>query len=317
MRYIVGIDGGGSKTLGYIGDENGTVFCKYVSGPSNYHSVGIEKVKLVLKEVIDNLSSAVGISLEEVSVISLGLAGVGRDEDQVVIKNIFNEIGFKNSLIINNDGFTALIGALGNQKGVVTICGTGSICIGLDSNRKSCRAGGWGHIIGDEGSGYSIGVNCLKAIMQSYDKIEKPTLLTAEVLKYLDLKSEVEIISYLYSDKRTKKDIAAIARIVFEVAETGDMVANRIVEEAVLGLVAITNKVIENIKDDDSRILLALDGGILRNVDMVKKRVSKAILSNSKVDIIKPIQDAGIGAFILGITSLKPGFKVANLNLNI
>lgn len=314
LKYIIGIDGGGTKTLGYISNDKGEIIYKHVVGASNYLSVGETNTKLALKNLLESLCDKAEICLDKVAVLSLGMAGLARDNDKRVMRNILLDIGYKNEVIMNSDAFTSLVGALGNKRGIVTICGTGSISMGIDAEGRIVRAGGWGHIISDEGSGYHIGISCLKAIMKSYDNLEQFTLLSEEVLSFLKLKSETDIISYLYNEEIKKKDIASIAPIAFRVAEVGDEVANRIVNEAVGSLIDITKKVIDKIYKDDTKITVALDGGIFKNVEIIRERFSKKLLLNYKnIEIINPIYDGGIGALIIGIGKLNKDIEIANI----
>lgn len=314
LKYIIGIDGGGTKTLGYISNDKGEIIYKYVVGASNYLSVGETNTKLVLKSLLENLCDKVGICLDEIAVLSLGMAGLARDNDKSVMKNILLSIGYKNEIIMNSDAFTSLVGALGNKRGIVTICGTGSISMGIDEEGSIVRAGGWGHIISDEGSGYHIGMSCLKAIMKSYDNLEQFTLLSEEVLSFLKLKSETDIINYLYNEERQKKDIASIAPIVFKIAEIGDKVANKIVDEAVGSLIDITKKVIDKVYKDDAKITVAVDGGILKNVEIIRGRFSRQLVSDYKdIQIINPVYDGGIGALIIGTWKLNKDIEIADI----
>jgi N-acetylglucosamine kinase-like BadF-type ATPase len=317
LKYVIGIDGGGTKTLGYIGDECGNIICKHILGASNYLSVGEVNTKQVLTNLLKSLCQDAGITLEEVKIISLGMAGLAREKDKIVIENILNSIGYQNQVIMNSDAYTSLIGALGNKTGVVTICGTGSICMGINGAGAITRAGGWGHVISDEGSGYYIGMSCLKAIMRSYDDLEKYTLLRDKVLEFLELKAETDIINYLYSETTKKKDIASIAPIVFRIAEQGDEVANKIVNEAVDRLFEITMKVIEKVNNKALETTVAFDGGILKNVMLIRDRFTKKLLtsnSNHKIAIVDPLYNGGIGAYIIGLLKLNKEFDVSNIN---
>ena len=136
MKYLIGVDGGGTKTIGYIGNDEGLILAKAYGGPCNYHAVGIDNAKYTLDNLIKSLCSSINIDSKEIKILSLGLAGVDRPDDREIIEEAISEMGIKGDVIINNDGKTSLIGALGKAEGIITICGTGSISLGIDRDKK-------------------------------------------------------------------------------------------------------------------------------------------------------------------------------------
>lgn len=318
MKYLLGFDGGGTKTIGYIGNDEGLVLAKAYGGPSNYHAVGISNVKCTLDNLINTLCSSIGIDSKEIKILSLGLAGVDRPDDKKIIEEAIWEIGIKSDLIINNDGKTSLIGALGKEEGIITICGTGSISLGIDKDKKLVRAGGWGHIIGDEGSGYDFGVKALNAVMRYYDGRGKKTILKDKVLKQLNFTDCQEIIGYVYDETRSKSDIAKLAPIVFEAARQGDDTALKIIDEAVNELGEITETVARQLNFRESETILSIDGGILKNVDLVRDRFMSQMRHRIKgIQITYPLFNSAIGALILGWNRLGVKYSIDSLKQQI
>lgn len=314
MKYLIGVDGGGTKTLGYIGNDEGLVLAKAYGGPCNYHSVGIDSVKYTLSNLINLLCSAANIGSKEIKLLSLGLAGVDRPYDRRIIEEAIWEIDIKGNLIINNDGKTSLVGALGKEEGVITVCGTGSISLGIDRDKKLVRAGGWGHIIGDEGSGYDFGVKGLNAVMRYYDGRGKKTTLKDKILKRLNLTSCEEIIGYVYDKTRMKTDLAKLAPLVFEGAEEGDEIALQIVDGGIKGLGEMTETVIRQLNFRENKTVLSIDGGILRNVSLVRDRFMDEMRRRIKdIEIVYPIFDGAVGALILGWNKLEVKYSIEDL----
>ena len=317
MKYIIAIDGGGTKTKAYIGNEKGEVLGASEGGPSNYHSVGITGVRSSLNSVVQALCSAVNINKDNIDVVSLGLAGMDRAVDRRIIKALLSDIGIEGSCIFNNDAMTALIGAHGIKEGVVTICGTGSICLGIDRNGRIARTGGWGHVIGDEGSGYDIGIKCLKAVMKSHDKRGGNTLLKDKVLKYFNISSPEDLVKQIYEGS-SKDSIAGLAALTAEAAFEADATAKNILEKAVLDLVEMTEAVINELYSEDDRILLSTAGGIFSNIDFVAERFSLELRKRFKlIDIYEPKFDGAVGAMIIAWNEMGISYNVNELKYQV
>lgn len=315
LKYIIGIDGGGTKTKGYIGDESGNIIAEHISGASNYHAVGIQNTRKAIQDVVSGLCSAAGINIQKVSAVSLGMAGLARKEDRECIDVLMKKIGFESTLLCS-DAYTSLIGAFGGERGVVTICGTGSISMGFDAEGNIVRAGGWGHIISDEGSGYYIGCQCLRKIMRIYDGMEEKSLLTGYVLDYLNMKSEEELISYIYSKDTGKREVASLSPLVFRASDEGDKIAIGILQRAAESLCEITETVIKKLYLSNDTPLVACDGGILRNVPAVRNRFESIMKSKYEgISIKEPLYDGGIGAYILAARKFVPGFDHNNIKV--
>lgn len=124
-----------------------------------------------------------------------------------------------------SEGEIALMATLGHTHGVLCISGTGSIVYGFTLEGERYRAGGWGHLLGDEGSGYRIGQRALQVVMQSYDGVLPPTRLTPLLLKKLKLRDISELKTRVYQMDWGKTETASIARLAIEAAESGDKAA--------------------------------------------------------------------------------------------
>ncbi len=220
MGYTIGIDGGGTKTTGILATETGEIVAKVQAGPSNYHVVGIEQTQSVLLEIITKLSAHIGdTSLQSISVC-IGMAGLGREEDRIVIGQICDEIRINENRILTHDAHIALVGGTGKHAGVIVISGTGSIVYGINESGNEVRAGGWGCLLGDEGSGYDIALKGLQAITRAVDSRSRPTLLTDLILKKLELNAPNELIRWIHAASRD--EIAQLSGSVFEAAEMSD-----------------------------------------------------------------------------------------------
>jgi glucosamine kinase len=185
MRYL-GIDGGGSKTAFLLVDEYYNEVCHVQTGPSNYLSVGPEAAREAIAEGISQLT-------EQPTIVCAGFAGAGRPDGVAFYKEVLNTLLPGAQVIIESDAFIASIGAIGIDPGVLLIAGTGSIVIGRDKDRSMFRVGGWGPHFGDEGSGFWIGREAVRAALRSLDA-QAPTEFAQRIASELGLKSISEIV---------------------------------------------------------------------------------------------------------------------------
>jgi glucosamine kinase len=201
MRYL-GIDGGGSKTKFLLVDEYYNEICHLESGPSNYFSVGASAAREAITEGISQLT-------ERPTIICAGFAGAGRPESVAFYREVLESLIPGAQIIIESDAFIASIGSIGIDPGILLIAGTGSIAIGRDKNRAMFRVGGWGPYFGDEGSGFWIGREAIRAALRSIDA-QTPTELTYRIASKLELKSISEIVSAWTSGKVGVPEVAGL-----------------------------------------------------------------------------------------------------------
>lgn len=302
MGYVIGIDGGGTKTAGILATEVGEIVAKVQAGPSNYHVVGIEQTQAVLLQIITKLSTQIGNTTLQSIPVCIGMAGLGREEDRIVIGQICDEIGINEDRILTHDAHIALVGGTGKQAGVIVISGTGSIVYGINESGKEVRAGGWGYLLGDEGSGYDIALKGLQAITRAADKRGQPTLLTDLILKRLELKTPNELIRWTHAANRD--EIAQLAGLVFEAAELKDERAIQIVDNAFSELACAVETVTVQL-NFTQQFDIVFNGGILLNqallADKLQRWIEKIIIGSN---VIKPIHEPAYGAVLLAMTCL-------------
>src|SRR5437762_5520975 len=201
MRYL-GIDGGGSKTTFLLVDEYYNEICHVQSGPSNYFSVGANAAKEAVVQGISRLT-------EQPNIVCAGFAGAGRPDSVAFYKEMLQSLIPGAQVIIESDAFIASIGAIGVDPGVLLIAGTGSIVIGRDKDRSMFRVGGWGPYFGDEGSGFWIGREAVRAALRSIDSQERPEF-AGRIAQSLGLKSMAEVVGAWASGKIGVPDIAGL-----------------------------------------------------------------------------------------------------------
>jgi N-acetylglucosamine kinase len=300
--YIIGIDGGGTKTVGILTTETGQHLAQVQSGPANYHVVGETQTQAVLESVVGELCEKAGVSRTSPIRFCLGMAGLGRAADQEVIGRICNELGVRENRILTHDAHIALIGGTENPEGVIIISGTGAIVYGIDADGREARASGWGYLLGDEGSGYDIAIRGLRAIARAADGRDDPTELTNRILNTLDLNEPNELIRWVHAASRDT--IAHLAEIVFDTAQTEDSVAERIVDDAVAELVRAAGSVIGQLGFTESFDVVLSGGNLIHQPMFADKFRRRFAEIQPEASVLFPKHEPAYGAVLLAQTKL-------------
>ncbi len=227
------MDGGGTKTKCILTDINLNQIYETTGGPSNFLVIGIEKVSETILNLVNECTTSQKISANDIEAIILGTTGGGRRNDAEILENQIIKDASQKSIAINkfrveSDARIALEGAFSGKEGSILIAGTGSIMFGKDESGKIHRVGGFGRFIGDEGSGYRIGRIGLNAVARFFDGRAKHTKIADLLEQEFSISSSEELITEVY---RNSFNIASVAPLVFDAAESGDKVAQRILED--------------------------------------------------------------------------------------
>lgn len=314
MSYVLGIDGGGSKTVCVLMDDFRQVLGRGESSASNYQTIGIEATLQSLQLAIQNaVEAAIITNTVNIKAICLGLAGVGRAADIEVAKCLVGELQNHkflpitwvlqpSNIVICNDALIALVGGIGQPVGIVVAVGTGSIFFGRNHQGHTKRVGGWGYILGDEGSAYKIAVAGMNAALKSYDGREMSTSLVKSLKQHLELKSIEDLIELIYQQGWGVKKIAALAPIVDLAAASGDIVANKIIDDAVKELVKATSTVIEAIFTADSVLEVVTTGSVWHARCKIHEKFAVSLGKKfPEVKVILPRYEPAYGAALLAL----------------
>ena len=258
--YTLGVDGGGSKTLAVVVNGHGEEIGRGLAGSANYHAVGLETAVAHIATAVEQATRAAQIQLP-LHTAWLGLAGVDRQSDFDLFQPHLCTLA--QTVQITNDAELLLAG-LGRPVGVVLIAGTGSIALGRDAAEHRARAGGWGHILGDEGSGYAIAQQAMQAAVRASDGRGPQTALLERILQYWDITQADQLISKVYNEP-DKARIAGLSSLVLLCARAGDQVAAAIAQQAAQELALTVRAVCQALEFPQGDIPLALGGGLLIN----------------------------------------------------
>ena len=242
MRYL-GIDGGGSKTAFLLVDEYYNEISHLHTGPSNHLSIGNDAAREAIARGISQLS-------ERPDIICAGFAGAGRPESVNFYKEVLHSIVPEAQVIIESDAFISSIGAIGIDPGILLIAGTGSIVIGRDKDRAMFRVGGWGPYFGDEGSGFWIGREAIRAALRSIDR-QSSTEFVQRIATALGMKSITEAVGAWATAKIGVPDVAGLFPPV--IAMYPDEPAKRILTEAAAHLREFVEIAAKRVGLDDCR----------------------------------------------------------------
>ncbi|KIL43451.1 hypothetical protein KP77_31570 [Jeotgalibacillus alimentarius] len=297
----IGIDGGGTKTSCVIGDRNGHILGASLTASSNIHSNSHHHVKERLLHLIIDVMQKTDVSYDQIEVIQMCLSGCDRESDKHTVRQFFQGTEFEKKISIANDAIAALYAGTAGAPGIVLIAGTGSIAYGLSKDENNpVRIGGWGYLLGDEGSGYHIGQMALKSVLKSFDGRGSNTLLTTMLMEHFEIQNIQEIIPIIYGDQFTRTLIGSLAEIVMKADESGDTVAKNILKQAVLEKCLIVKAAINQM--DEEEMSIVLHGGLFSN-DRYKKMFCIQLNSemNTKLNIINPDIPPVAGAYILAL----------------
>ncbi len=238
MKYYIGIDGGGSKTLLRMADENGTVVFEEQGAGSNPYTVAPEEAERLLHSLIGKAKAAIpdGGVLDG---ICIGAAGADTKEDYVFFDRVLKEASGSTKTLAVNDGYASLYATLKEQPGVVIASGTGSICWGKNDAGEVCRVGGWGYLFSDEGSGYSMVGDAMKTVVRTMDgRASKGALLLEQLMDAFGVDTYEELVSEIYRSPSPQR-IAAYFPLVSRAAAQKDPLAMEVVDRGMEELVEL------------------------------------------------------------------------------
>jgi N-acetylglucosamine kinase-like BadF-type ATPase len=222
--------------------------------------LGVEKV---LHGVMEEASRGVS---EPPAAVCLGIAGVDRPEDGRIARTIMRRLGYRSRVLIVNDALLALVAGVDRGPGVVVIAGTGAIVYGRNARNQAARAGGWGHLLDDEGSGYWIGVRALQAIMREADGRGPATDLTRRILSHFGVSVASDLVHVVYYRDLRRQEIAALSVLVDQAREAGDSMACQILDLAAAELGRSAASVTTRLGLAAEPFTYVLAGGVFRVV---------------------------------------------------
>lgn len=306
--HVLGIDAGGSKTVCLLADERGTIESEGRGPGANLHTAGELGLEKVLHEVMEE---AIGERPIAPAAICLGMAGVDRDDEARTVRAIMRRIGHKSRAVVVNDALIALVAGAGDAPGIVIIAGTGAIVYGRNAAGEAARAGGWGHMIGDEGSGYWIGREALAAVMRAADGRGPATDLSGDILAHFAVNDVSHLPRIVYDREAPRVAVAALGPIVQRAALAGDAVARRILERAAEELVLAAGSVAGRLEMRGDPFTFFLSGGAFRVVPQLVVELERRLAEVAPRSQVQRLDvEPAVGAVWLALAEARGGAVV-------
>ena len=286
VDFVCGIDGGGTRTTAVCCTPDGREIARKVFGPFNLNSIGEEAFRGILKDIVSFLEET-----GNCRALCIGAAGVNNLRMAEIVHEAFSETGICYKLV--GDEVIAHTGALNGKEGIILIAGTGSICFGKNSAGKSATAGGWGHLLGDEGSGYGLGRDAIRAVSRILDGYGEPTAIRELIAGEFGLDTPEKIVSYVYSND--KSAVAKISHLVEKAYWDKDPVAIGIVRSNAEALVDIVMAVSSRLGLEKCDV--ALLGGLMEHPTCLRDEFVRLLAERSRdLHCISPLNNAAQGA---------------------
>lgn len=306
MKFVIGVDGGGTKTTVALADLKGHVMACVKESPFEYVDSTLIKDRLdvflipLIKRVIDDAE----MDISDCEAVYMGITGIDSIEESKEVKRVFKELWTNVKVRVENDAIIAFYAATNGEPGVMIIGGTGSIAYGEDGKGNRVRIGGLGPIISDEGSGYDIGRRGIMVGIKSEDGRGKKSALEDLIKEEFKLKEVRDIQFSINKNNNIREVIASVAPIVEKAADLGDQEALKILDDAGFELAKIATAAIKVLRIESCIVVVV--GSILKKC--------KIVFESFKDKVLKEVSDARIsvserepaeGAVILAIKDLR------------
>lgn len=296
-QYLIGIDGGGTKTRCVIGDIEGNIIAHEVSTSGNMNTISLTQLQNMLKNMVETILLKRNIPLHDVLQILLCLAGADRVSEKEKIYQSFAGSELFDKIIVQSDAHAALAGGTWGNSGTLLIAGTGSIVYGWDGEQYF-RVGGWGYLLGDEGSGFYLGKLAIRSILESHDAKLSMRPFQQIILTHFHVQHPPDIISKIYSHKAPVSHIASICNEVLLAFESGDALACQIVQQTQDELIRLIRLAQYQM---DMEKPLVLHGGLFTNSAFYKAFCQQLKQQFPKLKYTKPEVSGEVGAYILAL----------------
>ena len=308
LMHVLGFDVGSSKTQCLLADGAGHIVGRARGPGANIQVIGELETEKVLYSVMQSVTGARPVTL---AAICVGIAGVDREEDATVVRSIVQRIGRTARVLVVNDALVALQAGVGDDPGIVIVSGTGSIAYGRNAAGRAARAGGWGYVLGDEGSGYWLARMALRSVVHAADGRGGSTALTAHVLTHFGVTHPRQLVHEIYTRELPPSQIALLAKYVQTAFEEGDEVAREILQAATRELVAAAGSVTAQLAMTEDAFTFVLAGGLFHAVPWLRDELGNRLPAVALRSRVEPLRDEpALGAVRLALAEAHGGARL-------
>ena len=310
MKLFLGVDGGQSSTMAVIGDETGRVLGLGQDGPCNHvqsAAEGREKFIRVIGGCVEKACQQAGIS-SPVAFEAACLGFSGGPADKLAI---LQQLLSVNHLVVTTDALIALTGAHAGGPGCITIAGTGSISFARGPNGNTSRAGGWGYMFGDEGGGFDLTRQALRAVLRQHEGWGPKTALHCALLATTGAVDANDLLHRFYTSDFPRPRIAALSKLIDQTAMAGDSVALTLLHNAAQELALITAAARNQLFQPGAACRVAPIGGVFQSSILLQRFTLLVEMSDGMV--VPPQYGPAIGALLEAYQSLGISVTLTNL----
>jgi N-acetylglucosamine kinase-like BadF-type ATPase len=271
---LLGVDGGGTATVAWLAAPGGHVLGRGTAGPSNAKAVGPEAARGAIESAIKAAFDAAGLNPAPVDLVCFGLAGFDRPDDRKLLTGWADQARWGHRLVMVNDGDLVVAAGTPEGWGVGVIAGTGSIAVGRAPDGRTARAGGWGHLIGDEGSAYGVVLDALRLVARRWDGREPSPAgrdpLSERMCSLLGVTCPAQIVTTIYAPGFDRARIASLAPEVLAACALAPEIGERLLVPAGAELAQIVGAVARTLGWSSGPLPLAVAGGFLLSATVVR-----------------------------------------------
>lgn len=299
MKYYIGIDGGGSKTIFAISGEDGKILGTVMAGSAFYKQIGEEGVIELLKNGVKEVCAFAEGENTEIASVCFGMPAWGESpaNDKVIEQKILSTFPEWNIHIVN-DCEVGWAGSLLAKPGINIVAGTGSIAFGKNEDGETARSGGWSEWFGDEGSGYWLGMKCVQLFTRQADCRDEKGPLYRIVRESLQLSDDMEIVDLFESEYLHQRDkIASLQKLLLLAAKEGDAYAVEAYTQAARELYDIVRGVKKQIFAGKA-CTVSCSGGIFKVGDLIRKPFME-LLAADGMELTDAKAEPYVGAVLL------------------
>lgn len=301
--YVLGIDGGGSRTRALLCDASGRIAGQGLSGGINPRHACTADIRACLNEAFSQ--STIGIDPSRIAAVHLGIAGASDRPTQSNIAALAREhVGGGATISVGHDLEIALVGGLGGGKpGIVLVAGTGSACYGHDTNGQSVQCGGWGDLVDDVGSGSWLGLRALQVCVRQADGRLPESPLKGMVMDFLRIDHMEGFKERIHSVGLSRRERATLAPALIQLAACGDYAAGEILSEGMEELSSLLLCTSEQLQLSGPSVLLT--GGLM-NHEYFRSQLQNAVSRiQPEIRIVEQCLTAVAGATLLALKSAR------------